>query len=117
MAMAISQNHRLSCDSHFDYLGCMRLCISIALILLVTTPVVAAVITVREQTPDRPIVVVVEGSLAAFDEDQFGSLLAGLRIGEALFVERDFPQPFQRADVAHRRVPSRGWGRGAFYWD
>jgi hypothetical protein len=80
----------------------MRLCISIASILLVTTPVVAAVITVREQTPDRPIVVVVEGSLAAFDEDQFvakaaslssafvafssdgGSLLAGLRIGEAI---------------------------------
>ena len=51
----------------------MRLCISIASILLVTTPVVAAVITVREQTPDRPIVVVVEGSLAAFDEDQFAA--------------------------------------------
>ena len=80
----------------------MRLCISIASILLVTTPAVAAVITVREQTPDRPIVVVVEGSLAAFDEDQFaakaaslssafvpfssdgGSLLAGLRMGEAI---------------------------------
>jgi len=80
----------------------MRLCISIASILLVTTPAVAAVITVREQTPDRPSVVVVEGSLAAFDEDQFaakaaslssafvafssdgGSLLAGLRIGEAI---------------------------------
>src|SRR6516162_6911797 len=95
-------NHRLSCDSHFDYLGCMRLCISIASILLVTTPAVAAVITVREQTPDRPSVVVVEGSLAAFDEDQFAakaaslssafvafssdgaSLLAGLRIGEAI---------------------------------
>ena len=95
-------NHRLSCDSHFDYLGCMLLCISIASILLVTTPAVAAVITVREQTPDRPSVVVVEGSLAASDEDQFvakaaslssavvafssdgGSLLAGLRIGEAI---------------------------------
>ena len=95
-------NHRLSCDSHFDYLGCMRLCISIASILLVTTPAVAAVITVREETPDRPSVVVVEGSFAAFDEDQFaakaaslssafvafssdgGSLLAGLRIGEAI---------------------------------
>src|SRR5262249_5111086 len=80
----------------------MRLCISIASILLVTTPAVAAVITVREQTPDRPSVVVVEGSLAAFDEDQFaaktaslssafvafssdgGSFLAGLRIGEAI---------------------------------
>jgi hypothetical protein len=80
----------------------MRLCISIASILLVTTPAVAAVITVREQTPERPSVVVVEGSLAAFDEDQFaakaaslssafvafssdgGSLLAGLRIGEAI---------------------------------
>jgi hypothetical protein len=80
----------------------MRLCISIASILLVTTPAVAAAITVREQTPDRPSVVVVEGSLAAFDEDQFaiktaplssafiafssdgGSLLAGLRIGEAI---------------------------------
>src|ERR1700758_5196301 len=80
----------------------MRLCISIASILLVTTAAVAAVITVREQTPDRPSVVVVEGSLAAFDEDQFaikaaslssafvafssdgGSLLAGLRIGEAI---------------------------------
>src|SRR5262249_20076565 len=100
--MAICQNHRLSCDSRFDYLGCMRLCISIASILLVTTPAVAAVITVREQTPDRPSVVVVEGSLAAFDENQVaakaaslcsafvafssdgGSLLAGIRIGEAI---------------------------------
>ena len=80
----------------------MRLCISIASILLVTTPAAAAVITVREETPDRPSVVVVEGSFAAFDEDQFaakaaslssafvafsadgGSLLAGLRIGEAI---------------------------------
>src|SRR5215470_594137 len=80
----------------------MRLCISIASILLVTTPAVAAVITAREQTLDRPSVVVVEGSLAAFDEDQFaakaaslpsafvalssdgGSLAAGLRIGEAI---------------------------------
>src|SRR5262245_32040170 len=71
-------------------------------ILLVTTPAVAAVITASEQTPDRPSVVVVEGSLAAFDEDQFaakaaslssafvafssdgGSLVAGLRIGEAI---------------------------------
>ena len=80
----------------------MRLCISIASILFVTTPAVAATVTVRPETPDRPIVVVVEGSLAAFDEDQFaakaaslssafvafssdgGSLLAGLRIGEAI---------------------------------
>jgi hypothetical protein len=102
----------------------MRLCISIASILLVTTPAVAAVITVREQTPDRPSLVVVEGSLAAFDEDQFaakaaslssafvafssdgGSLLAGLRIGEAI---RRIPQSFQTADVAHQRVHSRGW--------
>jgi hypothetical protein len=84
----------------------MRLCISIASILLVTTPAVAATITVRPQTPDRPIVVVVEGSLAAFDEDQFaaktaplssafvafssdgGSLVAGLRIGEAIRRKR-----------------------------
>ena len=80
----------------------MRLCISIASILFVTTSAVAATITVRPETPDRPIVVVVEGSLAAFDEDQFaaktaplssafvafssdgGSLVAGLRIGEAI---------------------------------
>src|SRR5215831_11957684 len=80
----------------------MRLCISIASILFVTTPAVAASITVRPETPDRPIVVMVEGSLAAFDEDQFatktaplpsafvafssdgGSLAAGLRMGEAI---------------------------------
>jgi len=80
----------------------MRLCISIASFLLVTTSAVAAVIIVREQTPDRPTVVVLEGSLAEFDEDQFaakaaslssafvafnsdgGSLLAGLRLGEAI---------------------------------
>ena len=84
----------------------MRLCISIASILFVTTPAVASTITVRPQTPDRPIVVVVEGSLAAFDEDQFaaktaplssafvafssegGSLAAGLRIGEAIRRKR-----------------------------
>jgi hypothetical protein len=84
----------------------MRLCISIASILFVTTPAVAATITVRPETPDRPIVVVVEGSLAAFDEDQFaaktaplssafvafssdgGSLVAGLRIGEAIRRKR-----------------------------
>src|SRR6516165_5801765 len=84
----------------------MRLCISIASILFVTTPAAAATITVRPETPDRPIVVVVEGSLAAFDEDQFaaktaplstafvafssdgGSLVAGLRIGEAIRRKR-----------------------------
>src|SRR5262252_718096 len=85
----------------------MRLCISIASILFVTTPAVAATITVRPETPDRPIVVVVEGALAAFDEDQFaaktaplssafvalssdggGSLVAGLRIGEAIRRKR-----------------------------
>src|SRR5215813_2433952 len=84
----------------------MRLCISIASILFVTTSAVAATITVRPETPDRPIVVVVEGSLAAFDEDQFaaktaplstafvafssdgGSLVAGLRIGEAIRRKR-----------------------------
>src|SRR5215831_17708741 len=42
----------------------MRLCISIASILFVTTPAVAATITVRPETPDRPIVVEVEGALA-----------------------------------------------------
>jgi len=84
----------------------MRLCISIASILFVTTPAAAATITVRPETPDRPIVVVVEGSLAAFDEDQFaaktaplstafvafssdgGGLVAGLRIGEAIRRKR-----------------------------
>ena len=54
----------------------MRLCISIASILFVTTPAVAATITVRPETPDRPIVVVVEGALAAFDEDQFAAKAA-----------------------------------------
>ena len=85
----------------------MRLCISIASILFVTIPAVAATVTVRPETPDRPIVVVIEGSLAAFDEDQFaaktaplssafvafssdggGSLVAGLRIGEAIRRKR-----------------------------
>ena len=51
----------------------MRLCISIASILFVTIPAVAATVTVRPETPDRPIVVVVEGALAAFDEDQFAA--------------------------------------------
>jgi hypothetical protein len=80
----------------------MHLCITIASILLTATPAVAATITVRPQTLDHPIVVVVEGSFAALDEDQFtaktaplssafvafnsdgGSLLAGLRLGEAI---------------------------------
>jgi hypothetical protein len=57
---------------------------------------------VRPQTPDRPIVVILEGPLAEDDEDRFatktaslpsafvafssdgGSLAAGLRIGEAI---------------------------------
>ena len=73
-----NMNHRLSYDTYFDYLGRMRLCISIASILLVITPVVAAVIIVREQTPDRPTVVVLEGSLAEFDEDQFAAKAASL---------------------------------------
>src|SRR6266478_9887045 len=80
----------------------MRLRFSIASILLATTPALAATITLRPQTPDRPIVVMVEGPLVAVDEDQFaaktaplpsafvafssdgGSLVAGLRIGEAI---------------------------------
>src|SRR5262245_11541596 len=84
----------------------MRLCISIASILFVTISAVAATVTVRPETPDRPIVVVIEGSLAAFEEDQFcaktaalssafvafssdgGSLVAGLRIGEAIRRKR-----------------------------
>ena len=65
-------NHRLSCDSHFDYLGCMRLCISIASILLVTTPAVAV---------PAVSVVVVEGSLAAFDEDQFAAQVIRRKAG------------------------------------
>jgi hypothetical protein len=80
----------------------MRLSVSIASILLATTPALAATITLRPQTPDRPTVVIVEGPLVALDEDQFaaktsslssafvafssdgGSLVAGLRIGEAI---------------------------------
>jgi hypothetical protein len=80
----------------------MHLCVSIVSILLTTTPALAATITVRPQTPDRPIVIMVEGTLVAVDEDQFaaktaplssafvafssdgGSLVAGLRIGEAI---------------------------------
>jgi hypothetical protein len=80
----------------------MRLRVSIASVLLATTPALAATITVKPQTPDRPIVVMLEGPLVADDEDQFatktaslpsafvafgsdgGSLAAGLRIGEAI---------------------------------
>src|SRR5215475_1622961 len=105
----------------------MRLCISIASILFVTTSAVAATITVRPETPDRPIVVVVEGSLAAFDEDQFaaktaplssafvafssegGSLAAGLRM---VFHNRS-RRPTLRIGVCTRMA---GW-RGALYWD
>jgi hypothetical protein len=84
----------------------MRLRFSIAWILLATTPVTAATITLRPQTTDRPIVVMVEGPLVAMDEDEFtaktaplpsafvafssdgGSLVAGLRIGEAIRRKR-----------------------------
>jgi hypothetical protein len=82
----------------------MRFRVSIASILLATTPALAATITLRPQTPDRPTVVIVEGPLVAVDEDKFaaktaslssssafvafssdgGSLVAGLRIGEAI---------------------------------
>src|SRR6266567_9560998 len=80
----------------------MRLRVSIASILLAAAPALAATITLRPQTPDRPNVVMVEGPLVAVDEDQFaaktaslpsaivafssdgGSLVAGLRIGEAI---------------------------------
>jgi hypothetical protein len=84
----------------------MRLCFSIAWILLATTPVTAATITVSPQTVDRPIVVMVEGPLVRMDGDEFaaktapvpsafvafssdgGSLVAGLRIGEAIRRKR-----------------------------
>jgi hypothetical protein len=84
----------------------MRLRFSIAWILLATTPAPAATITVSPQTTDRPIVVMVEGPLVRMDEDEFaaktaplpsafvafssdgGSLLAGLRIGEAIRRKR-----------------------------
>src|SRR5262245_41974729 len=113
----------------------MRLCISIASILFVTTPAVAATITVRPETPDRPIVVVVEGALAAFDEDQFaaktaplssafvafssdgsGSLVAGLRIGEAIRRKRFstiVPEPTLRIGVC----TCMAGRRRALYWD
>src|SRR5438445_10322727 len=80
----------------------MRRCVSMASILLAATPALAATISVRPGTPDRPNVVMVEGPLVAVDEDQFaaksaplssafvafssdgGSLVARLRIGEAI---------------------------------
>jgi hypothetical protein len=80
----------------------MRLVVSIASILLTAAPALAATITLGPQKPDRPNVVMVEGLLVADDEDQFGaktaslpsafvafssdggSLVAGLRIGEAI---------------------------------
>jgi hypothetical protein len=84
----------------------MRLRFSIAWILLATTAAPAATITVSPQTADRPIVVMVEGPLVQMDGDEFaaktaplssvfvafssdgGSLLAGLRIGEAIRRKR-----------------------------
>src|SRR6266568_3602906 len=84
----------------------MRRCVSMASILLAATPALAATISVRPGTPDRPNVVMVEGPLVAVDEDQFaaksaplssafvafssdgGSLVAGLRIGEAIRRKR-----------------------------
>ena len=84
----------------------MRLHFCIASSLLATTPALAATITVRPQTTDRPIVVMVEGPLVAMDEDEFaaktaplpsafvafssdgGSLVGGLRIGEAIRRKR-----------------------------
>jgi hypothetical protein len=80
----------------------MRLVVSIASILLTAAPALAATITLGPQKPDRPNVVMVEGLLVADDGDQFGaktaslpsafvafssdggSLVAGLRIGEAI---------------------------------
>lgn len=80
----------------------MRLLISIASILLATARALAATITLAPQTPDRPNVITVEGPLDSVDGDLFaakaaslrsaivafssdgGSLLAGVRIGEAI---------------------------------
>jgi hypothetical protein len=84
----------------------MRLRFSIAWILLATTPAPAASITLRPETTDRPNVVMVEGPLVGMSGDEFaaktaplpsafiafssdaGSLLAGLRIGEAIRRKR-----------------------------
>src|SRR5262244_1469167 len=113
----------------------MRLCISIASILFVTTPAVAATVTVRPETPDRPIVVVVEGSLAAFDEDQFaaktaplssafvafssdgGSLVAGLRIGEAIRRKRFLHNRSRRPTLRIGVCTCMAGRRRALYWD
>jgi hypothetical protein len=80
----------------------MRLLISIPSILLATARALAATITLAPQTPDRPNVITVEGPLLSVDADQFaarvaslpsafvafssdgGSLVAGLRVGEAI---------------------------------
>jgi hypothetical protein len=80
----------------------MQFVVAIALILLAAAPAFAATITVEPQTPDRPNVVSVEGPLVAGDPDQFaartaslhsaivafssdsGTLLAGVRMGEAI---------------------------------
>jgi hypothetical protein len=88
--------------SPFGSRGLMHLRVSIALALLATTPTLAATITVRPQTTDRPSVVILEGPLVEDDEDRFatettflasafvafssdgGSLATGLRIGEAI---------------------------------
>src|SRR6266545_3313096 len=84
----------------------MRLRFSIAWIVLATTPAPAATITLSPQTTDRPTIVMVEGPLVRTDGDEFaaktaplpsafvafssdgGSLLAGLRIGEAIRRKR-----------------------------
>jgi hypothetical protein len=84
----------------------MRLRFCIAWILLAITSAPAATITLRPETTDRPNVVMVEGPLVRMDGDEFaaktaplpsafvafssdgGSLLAGLRIGEAIRRKR-----------------------------
>src|SRR6266567_7110855 len=112
----------------------MRRCVSMASILLAATPALAATISVRPGTPDRPNVVMVEGPLVAVDEDQFaaksvpfssafvafssdgGSLVAGLRIGEAI-RRKGFstivPDGRRCASASTRMA---GWRR-ALYWD
>jgi hypothetical protein len=80
----------------------MRFFVSIASTLIAAAPALAATISVRPETPERPNVVMVEGLLVAVDEDEFGakagplpsaivafssdggSLVAGLGIGEAI---------------------------------
>jgi hypothetical protein len=80
----------------------MHLLICITFILLARGPALAATITLAPQTPGRPNVITVEGPLVSVDGDQFtaraaslnsaivvfssdgGSLVAGLRIGEAI---------------------------------